>query len=129
MRLLLDTHALLWFLGDDARLGEAAASLVTDPANDVFVSVASLWEITIKARIGKLRADVTAIIDAIGSAGLTLLELKTAHLVAQQRLPSFPDHRDPFDHLLIAQSLVERLAFVSDDRHAPRYGVDLVRCS
>jgi PIN domain nuclease of toxin-antitoxin system len=129
MRLLLDTHAVLWFLSADARLGSEATVLVTDPANDVFVSIASLWEITIKSRIGKLQADVEAIAGAIATAGLILLDLKPAHLVCQQRLPVFADHRDPFDHLLIAQSLVERLTFVTNDRHAPRYGIDLVRCS
>jgi PIN domain nuclease of toxin-antitoxin system len=129
MRLLLDTHALLWLLSEDVRLGADAASLVTDPGNDVLVSIASLWEITIKSRIGKLRADVESVIGAMGPTGLTLLDLKPVHLVAQQRLPVFSDHRDPFDHLLIAQSLSERLTFVSNDRHAPRYGVDVVRCS
>ena len=129
MRLLLDTHAMLWLMSDDARLGPAAANLITDPENDVFVSIASLWDITIKSRIGKLRADVAAITDAIASAGLTLLDMKPSHLTTLHRLPIFADHRDPFDHLLIAQSLSERLTFVSNDRHAPRYGIDLVRCS
>jgi len=129
MRLLLDTHALLWFLGADPRLGDAATALVADTENHVFVSIASLWEITIKRRIGKLDADVVAISDAIAGSGLTLLDLKPAHLTALQRLPVFADHRDPFDHLLIAQSFAERLTFVSNDQHAPRYGIDLVRCS
>jgi PIN domain nuclease of toxin-antitoxin system len=129
MRLLLDTHALLWFLSADTRLGNAATALVTDPENDVFVSIASLWEITIKRRIGKLDADVVAVSDAIASAGLTLLDLKPSHLATLQSLPIFADHRDPFDHLLVAQSLSERLTFVSNDQHAPRYGIDLVRCS
>jgi PIN domain nuclease of toxin-antitoxin system len=129
MKLLLDTHALLWFLSADPRLGAETAILITEPANDIFVSIASLWEITIKSRIGKLQADVELVTNAVAAAGLTLLDLKPAHLVEQQRLPIFADHRDPFDHLLIAQSIAERLTFVSDDRHATRYGVDLVRCS
>jgi len=129
MRLLLDTHALLWFLSADARLGGATTALVTDPENDVFVSIASLWEITVKRRIGKIDADVGAVSDAIASSGLTLLDLKPGHLAALQRLPVFADHRDPFDHLLIAQGFAERLTFVSNDPHAPRYGIDLVRCS
>jgi PIN domain nuclease of toxin-antitoxin system len=129
MRLLLDTHTVLWFLSANDRLGDAATALVTNPENDVFVSVATLWEITVKRRIGKLDADVVAVSDAMASSGLTLLELKPGHLATLQRLPIFPDHRDPFDHLLIAQSLSERLTFMSNDQHAPRYGVDLVRCS
>lgn len=129
MRLLLDTHAVLWFLDADVRLGPVATQFVTDPDNDVFVSIASLWEITIKNRIGKLRVDAATVTDASASAGLTLLDLKPMHLMTLQRLPVFADHRDPFDHLLIAQSLSERLTFVSNDQHAPRYGIDLVRCS
>ena len=129
MRILLDTHALLWFLTADAQLGTEAAAMISDPDNDVFVSIASLWEITIKSRIGKLEADIEAVTAAVATAGLTLLDLKPVHLAAHQRLPVFPDHRDPFDHLLIAQSQSERLTFVSNDRHAPRYGIDLVRCS
>jgi len=129
MRLLLDTHALLWFLSADARLGDAATALVADPENDVFASIASLWEITIKKRIGKLDADVMAVSDAIAGSGMTLLDLKPGHLTTLQSLPVFADHRDPFDHLLIAQVFAERLTFVSNDQHAPRYGIDIVRCS
>jgi len=129
MRLLLDTHAVLWFLDADVRLGPVATQFVTDPDNDVFVSIASLWEITIKNRLGKLRVDAATVTDASANAGLTLLDLKPMHLATLQRLPVFADHRDPFDHLLIAQSLSERLTFVSNDQHAQRYGIDLVRCS
>lgn len=103
--------------------------MITDLENDVFVSIASLWEITIKSRIGKLDADLEAVTAAVATAGLTLLDLKPAHLATHQRLPIFADHRDPFDHLLIAQSQSEGLTLISNDRHAARYGIDLVRCS
>ncbi|HEV2676928.1 MAG TPA: type II toxin-antitoxin system VapC family toxin [Aliidongia sp.] len=129
MRFLLDTHALLWFLSADARLGPKTAAAISDLENDVFVSIASLWEITVKNRIGKLEADVEAVTSAVAASGLTLLDLKPAHLVAHKRLPIFVEHRDPFDHLLIAQSQSESLTFVSNDKHAPRYGIDLIRCS
>ena len=66
MRLLLDTHALLWWLGDDGQLGPAARELIAEPANDVLVSAASLWEIAVKVRIGKLRAEVGEIAEAVG---------------------------------------------------------------
>ena len=69
MRLLLDTHALLWWLADDDRLGPRARGLIEDPGNDVFVSVASLWEAVVKARVGKLEADIGAIVDAVGREG------------------------------------------------------------
>ena len=107
----LDTHALLWWLSDDQRLGQGDRALIADPGNDVLVSVASLWEIVVKIRVGKLLADIGAIERAIV---LTNLPLR---------------HRDPFDHLLIAQALDEDALIVSDDRNMPLYAVRSMRCS
>jgi PIN domain nuclease of toxin-antitoxin system len=92
MRLLLDTHALLWWLGDEARLGPAARALIADPANDVLVSVVSLWEIVVKQRVGKLKADITAIEGAIQRDGFTRLPITPAHLAA---LSALPQHSRP----------------------------------
>jgi PIN domain nuclease of toxin-antitoxin system len=128
VRLLLDTHALLWFLSGDETLAVPARDRVADPANDVFVSVVSLWEIAVKLRIGKLRADLRAITEASAQAGFDLLGIRPDHLLAIRRLPVFDDHRDPFDHLLIAQAIVENLVFMSEDRNAPRYPVSVIRC-
>jgi PIN domain nuclease of toxin-antitoxin system len=127
MKLLLDTHALLWWLADDARLGPRARGLIEDPGNDVLVSVASLWEAVVKARVGKLDADIAAILDAAEREGFTLLGIGGAHLLALAGLPAH--HRDPFDHLLIAQAIAEDEAFVSEDRNAPAYPVRVVTCS
>jgi PIN domain nuclease of toxin-antitoxin system len=129
VRLLLDTHALIWALGDDPRLGVAARQIVADPANEVWVSVISLLELTIKARIGKLRADIAEVTETLGPAGFRLLELRPAHLIALAQLPVFAEHRDPFDHTLIAQAVAEAMTFVSDDRNASRYPVQRLRCS
>jgi PIN domain nuclease of toxin-antitoxin system len=129
MRLLLDTHAFLWYLRDDPQLRPDVASAIANPANEVFVSIVSLWEISIKSRIGKLQADIGAVIDAVAATGFTLLDIRPAHLIAQHRLPIFPDHRDPFDHLLIAQGTAEELTLVTRDRHAPRYGIPLLSCT
>lgn len=127
MRLLLDTHALLWWLADDDRLGPRARELVEDPTNDVLVSVASLWEAVVKVRVGKLDADIGAIVDAVEREGFTLLGIGTEHLLTLAGLPAH--HRDPFDHLLIAQAITEDAAFVSEDRNAPAYPVRVVACS
>lgn len=127
MRILLDTHALLWFLDGSPNVGRSARTLLTDPANDVFASMASLWEIAVKLRIGKLRADLPVIVDAAVRSGFQFLDLKPEHIYAVSALPLLDDHRDPFDHLLIAQAMVERLAFLSDDRNAKRYPVQVIR--
>ena len=127
MKLLLDTHALLWWLADDDRLGLWARSLIRDPANDVLVSVASLWEAVVKARVGKLTANVGEIAEAVEREGFALLGLNVAHLRILSDLPTH--HRDPFDHLLIAQAISEDAAFLSEDRNTPLYPVRLVRCS
>jgi PIN domain nuclease of toxin-antitoxin system len=128
MRLLLDTHALLWLLAGSPRLESDAAELVTDPANDVFVSSVSLWEITVKRRIGKIEADLAQIIDGCRQSGLQSLAITNAHLLQLADLPLFDDHRDPFDHLLVAQAMAEGLAVVSDDRNFPRYPITLITC-
>ncbi len=129
MKLLLDTHALLWALGNDARLGEQARGLIGDPENDVLASAASLWEIALKIRIGKLTADLRRILAALPAARYRLLAIEPRHLVALGAVPSFPDHRDPFDHLLIAQSIADGLVLVSENRNIARYPVPRIPCS
>jgi PIN domain nuclease of toxin-antitoxin system len=127
LKLLLDTHALLWWLADDARLGPQARGLIADPAHDVLVSVVSLWEIALKARLNKLTADIQEIFTAIDRQGFVSVEIRRVHLVTQAGLPVH--HRDPFDHLLIAQAIAEGAALVSDDRRLSRYPVRTVPCS
>ena len=127
MRLLLDTHALLWWLADDDQLGPRARELIEDPGNDVLVSVVSLWEIVVKVRVGKLEADIKEVADTVPREGFTLLDISTAHLLTLARLPMH--HHDPFDHLLMAQAIEEDATFISEDRHASRYKVRMVTCS
>jgi len=124
VKLLLDTQALLWWLGGDARLGAAAAALIEDPANDVLVSVASLWEIVVKRRVGKLEADVGEVATAAKDQGLALLDIALPHLMVLEGLQMH--HRDPFDHLLIAQALAEEAAFLTADGQAAAYPVRVV---
>jgi PIN domain nuclease of toxin-antitoxin system len=127
MKILLDTHALLWWLADDERLGPQARELIEDPGNDVLVSVVSLWEIVVKIRVGKLEADIKEIADAIQQQEFAFLNISIAHLLTLTDLPAH--HRDPFDHLLIAQAIAEDATFISEDRHAPKYSVRFVTCS
>jgi len=126
VRLLLDTHALLWWLADDDQLGPQARELIEDPGNDVLVSVVSLWEIVVKLRVGKLEADIGEIADTIPREGFAILDIGTAHLLALARLPMH--HRDPFDHLLMAQAIEEDATFITGDRNARRYPVRVVTC-
>ncbi len=127
MRLLLDTHALLWSLNDDPALGSKARSLICDPSNDVLVSTVSLWEVVVKMRVGKLEADIEEIDGAIDAQGFDRLDIAPSHLAALAGLPMH--HRDPFDHLLIAQALDERLTLVSQDSHFAAYDVPLIHCA
>ena len=127
MRLLLDTHTLLWAVNDDPRLSEHARVLLEDTANDSFLSVASLWEIAIKVTIGKLDLGSSFdsfVIDKVASKNVTLLSIEKAHL---SRLTTLPlHHRDPFDRLIIAQAMEENLTVLSKDEHFPAYDVQVL---
>ncbi len=130
MRLLLDTHALIWLVEDDPRLHDKARDAILDPANDVFVSIVSFWEIAVKIRVGKFAGpDVEKLMAAVTGHGLTLLPFEPRHIVELLRLPFYPDHRDPFDHQLIAQAIAEALVFVSEDENTSRYAVRRTTCS
>jgi PIN domain nuclease of toxin-antitoxin system len=124
MRLLLDTHILLWVLEGHPSLSTQARDLIQDTANEVFVSSASLFEIAIKARIGKLHTQRTAS-DIVGEMtqilAIQLLPILAPHLDAYQTLPLYEDHRDPFDRLLLATAQAEALTLISDDGKFERY--------
>jgi PIN domain nuclease of toxin-antitoxin system len=127
LRLLLDTHALLWWLAGDSRIESKAQDLITDPANDILVSSVSLWEIVVKVRVGKLEADIGEIVAAIDAQGFEMLDIHPKHLEELVGLPMH--HKDPFDHLLIAQAIAEGLTFLSQDKHTSAYPVAHVACS
>ena len=124
MRLLLDTHALLWWLDGSRRLSRKARAAIGDEATSVSVSAASAWEITTKARLGKLPGAVDVAADVAGCVagqGFSAMDITILHAQRAGRLPG--DHRDPFDRMLIAQAQLEDLPIVSDDDAFDGYGV------
>ena len=120
MRLLLDTHVLLWWLTDDARLGLPARVLIREPENLVFVSAATIWEIRIKQGIGKLELGAQ-FEEQLAREPFEHLSVTHAHAHALAGLP--PHHRDPFDRILIAQALTEDLTLLTHDDAVRRYAV------
>ena len=122
MRLLLDTHLLLWAVADSERLPPEARSLIEDPRNDVHYSAASIWEIAIKSALRRkdFRMDLAVLPSTFAVMGLTELPVKAEHAVGIGALPSI--HRDPFDRLLVAQSIVEPMILLTNDDVLARYG-------
>lgn len=118
MRLLLDTHVFLWVVTDDRRLKRQVRDLIRG-AESVFVSAASIWEIAIKAHIGKLEGDPTQLTDAIAQSGFAELPVSARHGALVGRLPNH--HDDPFDRLLVAQAMHEPLRLLTADRLLARY--------
>lgn len=124
MRLLLDTHAFLWWLDGDRRLSRPARAAIADDRNVVLVSAASAWEIATKSRLGKLpgAADVAADIQGcVSRQRFDSLDITLRHAQRAGRLPG--DHRDPFDRMLIAQAQIEDLPLVTNERLFDQYGI------
>ena len=125
MRVLLDTHAFLWWIEDSPHLSSTARQVIADEANEIVVSAASAWEIATKFRLGKLpeaKAVATDVAGCIADEGFEALAVSVADAERAGRLPGF--HRDPFDRMLIAQSLRHDLSIVSIDAEFDRYGVN-----
>ncbi len=120
MKLLIDTHILIWWLGDDSKLSVPEKDLIANPDNMVFVSAAACWEITVKKMIGKLDApdDLPA---ALAANDFIELPITIQHTQALYQLP--PHHNDPFDRIMIAQAFDEGLAFVTRDSKIHLYSV------
>jgi PIN domain nuclease of toxin-antitoxin system len=122
--LLIDAHVLVWWLAGDPTLTADARSALADPANEVIVSAATIWELAIKRSKGKIRldADLTAVVDA---AGFASLPVTSADAEAAAELP--PHHQDPFDRMLVAQAHRLGAVLVSRDLAFDAYGVDILR--
>ena len=126
MNLLLDTHIVLWYLDDNPNLPTSQRIQIEDRRNQVAVSAVSLWEITIKQSIGKLELidDIATVESSLRQQGIEILPIQAAHL---QRLLSLPfHHRDPFDRLIIAQALAEKMTLLSNDSAFSAYPVSLL---
>ena len=125
MKLLLDTHVVLWGLDQPERLSAGARAAMTAPSNRAFVSVATIWEIAIKTRKGQLnsRPDLPDWIEA--NPDFELLPITPEHAWRVRELPRL--HGDPFDHLLIVQALCEGMTLVTHDRAMAQYGVPIVQ--
>jgi PIN domain nuclease of toxin-antitoxin system len=121
--LLLDAHALLWWLADDPTLAGGARAAIRDPSNDVLVSASSVWEIEIKRALGKLTAP-DGVVEAIEAAGFDALPITAADAATAGRLPSH--HRDPFDRMLVAQAGRLEALIVSRDRSFAPYDVEVL---
>jgi len=124
LRLLLDTHALIWWLRGDARLGASARSAIEDRRNEVLVSAVSAFEVTTKHRLGKLPEAEVLARDFDGERkqeGFLALDVAITHAALAGQLPGA--HRDPFDRLLIAQALIEGLTLISNEVLFDGFGV------
>jgi PIN domain nuclease of toxin-antitoxin system len=123
LRLLLDTHALLWFALSDPQLSSSATSLIMDPANEKLVSPASYWEIAIKISVGKYALSKpyeVFMTEAIDKNGFGYLPIEPKHTAVVASLPFH--HKGPLDRLLVAQALVEGIPIVSNDPALDAYG-------
>ena len=127
MRFLLDTHALLWWVFDDPRLSERSRSVVADRSNQILVSSASAWEMATKYRLGRIPVAKTLVTDfgpLMQAAGIQELPISIAHA---RKAGLFPQpHRDPFDRILAAQSILEEASLISADELIDAFGVNRV---
>lgn len=124
MNLLLDTHIALWWLADDPSLSTPLREHIGDTKNLVFVSAVTVWEVSIKASVGKLDVD-DSWLEALLADGIVQLPISWDHAERVRRLPMI--HRDPFDRLLIAQATAERLTLATAHETIPKYAVPCVR--
>lgn len=123
MRLILDTHAALWWLSGDSRFGATAEAEIADSSNQILLSAAVVWEVAIKRSLGKLEAP-DDLAETLLGVGAEPLSVGLEHAAAVETLSWH--HRDPFDRLLIAQAIVERAALVSHDGAFSAYDVRVV---
>lgn len=127
MKLLLDTHILLWFVNDDPQLQDGLKDLIEDKNNTIYLSLASLWEMSIKHNLGKLKFESSyqefVEVEIIQSC-ISLLGIKVNHLYVNAHLPLY--HKDPFDRLIISQSIAENISLISIDPIFSQYPATII---
>ncbi|HOZ90083.1 MAG TPA: type II toxin-antitoxin system VapC family toxin [Bacteroidia bacterium] len=123
MAFILDTHAFLWFVSGDKKLPENVKTKIMDINEPCFLSVASLWEITIKKQIGKLILDISLeeLFDYADRNQIEIIQITYEHLLTLEQLPSH--HNDPFDRLIISQALAENLTLITRDKGLKKYKI------
>jgi PIN domain nuclease of toxin-antitoxin system len=126
MNLLLDTHTIIWFFNGDSLLSERAKQTIVESRNQKFVSMASIWEIAIKISLGKLNFDgkTQGILDLIERCGFELVKIEKEHILELEKFPFI--HRDPFDRLLIATAILEKMNIVTTDTNIQKYPVSCI---
>jgi len=125
MKLLLDTHVFLWTITNNRKLSGTASRIILDHRNELFLSTASVWEILLKAQIGKLslpKPEAGFLQNQLAQNAIESLPLRLEHVLCLEKLPMH--HRDPFDRILIAQAIAESVPIVTADRQFARYDVD-----
>ena len=127
MKALLDTHTFLWWIANDPQLSLRARQVMVDSATELFLSVASGWEIAIKSHLGKLRLppDLQGFVaEQVRVNGIQVLSIEMMHVLHVHTLPDH--HRDPFDRLLVAQSQLEKMPILTGDAQIGRYAVTVI---
>ena len=126
MRYLVDTNIFLWSLNDDKKLQDEIKNVLKDPQNQIFVSIASAWEISIKNRAGKLPLKTT-LKRCFETSPFDTLNISLPHVFEFEKLPLYKNHKDPFDRILIAQARVENLTFITTDEKIWKYDLPLLK--
>ena len=127
MKLLLDTHAALWLVNEYEKLSPKVKALILDHDNDLYLSIASVWEIAIKVSIGKLKelpGGVSSLLSQIEKMPIELIPITSAHIEIIESLPFI--HRDPFDRILIATAKNENMTILTDDNDVSAYGIPCI---
>lgn len=127
MNLLLDTHIVIWFISNDSKLSKKVKNLIEDSNNKCFVSIATYWEISIKYALGRLNlnSSIEKIFNIIEESGFEILPITLNHILQLSKLEHH--HNDPFDRLIISQSITENLQVISNDNYFPAYEIQLIQ--
>lgn len=126
MNYLLDTHGFIWWMEGGKKLPLEIKSVLQDSTKDIFVSVASVWEIVIKKSKGRLKTPKD-IEGGITEAGFKILSVEISHALEVEKLPFYPNHKDPFDRMLISQAKVERLTLITSDPKIWKYKINILK--
>ncbi|MFZ5504341.1 MAG: type II toxin-antitoxin system VapC family toxin [Pseudomonadota bacterium] len=128
MNILLDTHVALWAITDSPRLRAPARDLIASPSNQIWISAATIWEISIKHTLarGDMPVSGSAALRHFNSSGFRMLPVEAEHAVAVEALPAL--HQNPFDRILVAQALTEPMRLITHDATVARYSDTVIRC-